>query len=361
MRRLKEGIREAAGRLRRHGASVLLAALAAAVAFALAGALFGPENAFFAPIAAVLSVGLGGGRRMLRTIEISGGVLVGVLVGELVSLLPLPTPVALAIAVALGMGTAVSVRASPLLSNQAAVAAVVTMVLTPVTQAAPFLRLGDAVLGGMVALAIAVPATLRPERALRVGVRAVTDREAAVVDRLAAALRGERVDVDAAVRDVTAATTAAESLDDAIRAARESVRLGRRARELRRGTARAARMRAEWQDLAASIAALARATRALLREHREGRSAAAHVAQLAEAVRAVTGWAVGPEPIPETDALRHELRELARSLTVDLGGQLAARERVLLSVARTAVVDLLRMTGMSHRDAVEAATSVPPA
>ena len=357
MKRLRARVRGVATRLRRHGGSVLAAAMAAAVAYAVAAVLLGPENSFFAPIAAVIIVGLSGGQRLQRSAEVTGGVLIGVVAGELVSLLALPTPVALGLAVALGMGAAVAVRATSLFTNQAAVATVVTMVLVPITQAPPFARLADAVVGGVVALLFAVLTTLRPERQLgRAVVAAMGDLADSVVD-VSQGLRDPASDLDAAVRRTIDATGFAATLDDAVRAARESMRLGRRRRELARVRRRVTQVRDEWLHLAASLASLARAARAIRRAGGAKTDAASRVADLAEAIRRTGRWAARGDESAGSDAIREELTVVGHSLTRDLGDDPPASERVLYVSARSAVVDLLRMTGLSHSEAVAIATS----
>lgn len=349
---------------------MLLAAVAAALAYLLAAAVFGAHNAFFAPIAAVIIVGLSGGERFRRSIEVAGGVLVGVLAGELVALLALPVGAALAITVLLGMGAAAMLRPTSLFTNQAAVAGVVTMILTPVTQAPPMLRLGDALIGGVVAISVAVPALFRPEATLRSAVLAATDDLAHVLDDVHRGLADGVGDPDVPVREAVHAARHANALGDAYRQARESVRFGRRARRVASSLRRAALMRDEWLATTATAVWLARAARGLRRTETLG---AARVSvpldRLADAVREVGEWAGGIDGAPvargetgtSADAeavglhVRRDLLALAAEVSAQLRSQTETSERVLLIAVRTLCVDLLRVTGMPHEAAVRAA------
>ncbi|WP_035062516.1 FUSC family protein, partial [Cellulomonas bogoriensis] len=76
-------VQAAAHRVRLHGPSLLLASASAGVAYALAGWAFGPENAFFAPIAAVVCVSITAGQRVRRAVEIAVGVVVGLVAADL--------------------------------------------------------------------------------------------------------------------------------------------------------------------------------------------------------------------------------------------------------------------------------------
>lgn len=370
----------ARARLAEHGPSVLLAALAAAVAYVVAATAFSEHHAFFAPVAAVIIVGLSGGQRLRRSLEVTGGVLVGVLTGELVAMLSLPVSATVAVAIAGAMGLAVALRPTALFTNQAAVAAVVTTILAPLTQAPPFVRLGDAVIGGAVALAVAVPATLRPVRALRRSALAATEQLATSVEHVADVLRDDSADADAAVRAVVSAANSASTLDDAVLRARESVRVGRRARELARGVARTTRLRDEWLELVTSLVAVARAARGMRRGAGVSAGAAPDgtgsdatgddrladlVVEVAGAVRDVGHW-VAAVQVPDctgtsdttevTDRLRARLARLAEKITDETGASTAPQPQALTLAARSAVVDALRVTGVAHGETVALAT-----
>ena len=71
-------------RLRSKSWQVGQCAVAAGVAWLLAADLLGHQTPFFAPIAAVVSLGTSYGQRLRKVFEVAVGVAVGVLVGDLV-------------------------------------------------------------------------------------------------------------------------------------------------------------------------------------------------------------------------------------------------------------------------------------
>ena len=72
-------------RLRSKSWQIAQCAAAAGVAWFVAAALVGHETPFFAPIAAVVSLGTSYGQRLRRVAEVTLGVAIGVLVADLLT------------------------------------------------------------------------------------------------------------------------------------------------------------------------------------------------------------------------------------------------------------------------------------
>src|SRR4051794_33919677 len=81
--RSRESVRTRAGRLRRALVPIIQSAAAAGIGWVIATRLIGHQQPFFAPIAAVLSLGVALGQRLRRSFELVVGVALGVLVAEL--------------------------------------------------------------------------------------------------------------------------------------------------------------------------------------------------------------------------------------------------------------------------------------
>ncbi|MDQ4082965.1 MAG: FUSC family protein [Actinomycetota bacterium] len=120
-----------ADRLRTNAWPVLQTALAASVAYFLAAIVLGQEQPFFAPIAAVISLGLTLGQRGRRTVELVFGVAIGLLVADLLVLAIGVGAVQVAVVVALAMAAALLFAERTLFVNQAAISAILVMVLQP--------------------------------------------------------------------------------------------------------------------------------------------------------------------------------------------------------------------------------------
>ena len=82
--RLPARVRAPLHRLRVAILPILQCSLAAGLAWYLATEVFAHERPFFAPIAAVISLGLSLGQRWRRALEVAIGVTVGVAVGDLI-------------------------------------------------------------------------------------------------------------------------------------------------------------------------------------------------------------------------------------------------------------------------------------
>ena len=150
-------------RLRSKGYQIVQCALAAGIAWFIAKDLLGHPTPFFAPIAAVVSLGTSYGQRLRRVVEVTLGVAIGVLVGDLLVLWVGSGAWQLVLIVALAMSTAFLLDGGQLFTTQAAVQSIVVSTLVPDPGAA-LVRWTDALVGGAVAL---VAATVVPAAPLR--------------------------------------------------------------------------------------------------------------------------------------------------------------------------------------------------
>lgn len=140
-------------------AFILQCGVGAALAWGIASAV-GHVQPFFAPVTAIITLGLSYGQRMRRAAEVMIGVAVGVLIGDLFVQVFGSGVLQLLAVVVIAMAVASLVGAGLLMTIQAGVqsAIIITLVAAP-DQA--FTRWLDAVIGGSVALVISVlaPAT----------------------------------------------------------------------------------------------------------------------------------------------------------------------------------------------------------
>ena len=185
------------GRLRARAWQVGQCAVAAGVAWFVAADIFGHDRPFFAPIAAVVSLGTSYGQRLRRVGEVTLGVAVGVFLGDLITSVLGTGAWQVALIVALAMGTALLLDAGQIFVTQAAVQSIVVSTLLP-DPGAGFTRWTDALIGGAVAL---VAATVVPQAPLR----RPREQAAVVVRKIGELLRAaadsiEDGDVERAVR-----------------------------------------------------------------------------------------------------------------------------------------------------------------
>jgi uncharacterized membrane protein YccC len=131
--------------------AIAQSAVAAGIAWAIAKLVVGQPEPFFAPAAAVISLGLSRGQPRRRAIELSVGVAVGIGIASAIVYLIGVGAIQVAVLVALVMAVSLLLNGSQVLINQAAVSALLIMTLPG--QGAEIDRFLDACVGGAVAIA----------------------------------------------------------------------------------------------------------------------------------------------------------------------------------------------------------------
>ncbi|MFD4182547.1 aromatic acid exporter family protein [Rhodococcus sp. NPDC058514] len=141
-------------RLRGSALPVLQCALAAGLAWWIANDLIHHPDPFFAPIAAVVSLGLSLGARLRRSIELLAGVTVGIGIGDLLISQIGTGAWQIVLVVMLAMSTAIFLDGGPIISMQAATSAVLVATLIPPERGGGPDRMIDALIGGMVGILV---------------------------------------------------------------------------------------------------------------------------------------------------------------------------------------------------------------
>jgi uncharacterized membrane protein YgaE (UPF0421/DUF939 family) len=202
--------RSRVARLKSKRWQIVQCALAAGIAWLIASDLLGHPTPFFAPVAAVVSLGTSYGQRLRRVLEVTIGVAVGVLLADLLVVQLGSGWWQLTLIVGLAMSTAFLLDGGQLLVTQAAVQSIVVATLLPDPGAA-LIRWTDALVGGGVAL---VAATIVPAAPLR----RPREQAAVVVGKIAQLLRAAgEVMVDGEVDRAMALLADARTTDSLIR------------------------------------------------------------------------------------------------------------------------------------------------
>ena len=180
------------GRLRDNGWPVIQTAAAAAIAYFLAAFILGIDyqQAFYAPIAAVVCLSLTLGQPKRRAILVTIGVAVGLTVASLIVLAIGVGPAQMGVVVALAMAAALLFSGRTLFINQAAISAILVVVLQP-PQEYGFSpdRFVDALVGGGVALAVNYLFPVDPERMVERAARPIFEELVSTLEEVAAALQ----------------------------------------------------------------------------------------------------------------------------------------------------------------------------
>ncbi len=343
--------------LRGNWLSIVQVGISAAIAFLIAKQVVGHATPFFAPIAAVLTLGLSVGQRGRRAIELAIGVALGIGVADLLVLAIGTGTWQLAVIVSLAMAAGALTGGGVLLVNQAAVSAVLVATL-PTTAGFSGARFIDALIGSSVALLANALAPSHPLRMVRREIEPLLEELAEIFEQLAGAL--ERRDRDAA----ESALARGRSSEDAISSVRSSLSAAAETTRLappRRGS------RGFVSDLSSSAVpidyalrnsrVLARnVLRALDLHEATPLSAIRSLAQLGAATREVNRflWDASHREEAERAAVR-----AAQLATAALEDTTNLSVSAIVSQVRSIAVDLLRVTGVSDADAIEAVRRAP--
>lgn len=344
-------------RLGRVRASLLLAlqaGVAAGLAWAVAHDLIGHRAPFFAPISAVIVLGVSVGQRLRRAVELVLGVALGIGVGDLLIYVIGTGAAQITLVVMLAVLTAVFVGGSATLIGQCASSAVLVATLAPPTGGIYYTRFVDALVGGCVG--VVVMALLLPLNPLTIVRRAAGP----AIELLAAELTATAEALSA--RD---ATTAREILgriresDATLARFRDALSIGAETASLAPVRWRSRAPLAQYVDGAVHIGRAVRNGRVLVRravamlddDEPVTELLLAALVELAEAVRALNQeLAAGAEPVRTREIALAAVRLAADAYREGLGFS----GDVVVAQVRSIASDLLRASGTDDASATRA-------
>ncbi|RAV33731.1 hypothetical protein CHEID_01145 [Corynebacterium heidelbergense] len=202
----------------------LQCAIAAGLAFWVAVNIFGHTQAFFAPIAAVLSLGVNGGKRARRSFELVLGATVGVAIGDsLISVIGGGYwQVSLVVFAAILAGTFVD-RAG-MVAIQAASTSVLIATILPPGSSGAFNRAIDALIGGVIGLIVLAVVPNSPLRAARREISALISKASLVLDDVATGMeQGDGRAIAIALQEARGTQTSVNAMLDQAQGGSEMV------------------------------------------------------------------------------------------------------------------------------------------
>jgi uncharacterized membrane protein YgaE (UPF0421/DUF939 family) len=322
---------------------ILQTAIAAVVAWYLAQLLLDEARPVFAPIAAVICIGATYGERRQRALELIGGVVLGIGVADLLIHLIGSGPPQLGLLVVLAMTVAVLVGGGPMLVTEAAVSAILLVLIEPSGTALPPARLFEALIGGGVALGISALA-FPQDPVLLVGrsVQSIFSELGGALARVAEALdRRDPVQAEAALAAVRELDGAMREFEFALGVAHETARWSPGRRSARPELARYSRS-------ARHIDYAVRNTRVLARHvARYLRSGGDAPEELAAAIRDLTAaiWALAAtldEPVRADGEVRRLASRAASGATRCFEGAPELGLAEIVAQVRSTAIDLMR-------------------
>jgi uncharacterized membrane protein YgaE (UPF0421/DUF939 family) len=329
-------------------------AVAAGAAWWLAQHVLGHATPFFAPVAAVVSLGTSYGQRLRRVAEVAVGVALGVFGGDLLVQVIGSGPWQITLVVGLQMMAAVLLYGGQIFVTQSAVQAVVVTTLLAGTGAA-FTRWTDALVGGVVALAAAtvVPAAplRRPREQAAKVVRKIRDLLHAAAEVMTAGELDPAIDLLAEARATDhLIRELQDAADEGLDVVASSPFRIRHAPGLRK-----------MAELVEPLDRALRSTRVLVRQC----AVAAYRSQAIPSSYALVAEELSAAvEVVATELDANRMATVAQPALVAVGIATSDLERtddlsteVVLSQLRAIVADLLLLTGM---DSFEATDAIPP-
>jgi uncharacterized membrane protein YgaE (UPF0421/DUF939 family) len=343
-------------RLRLAWRSVLQAGVAAGLAWVIATDVFGHKLPFFAPVSAIITLGLTVSQRGRRAVEVAVGVALGIAVGDLLVLAIGVGAAQLALVVMLAIAVALFFGSGQMMANQAAVSAALVATIQPPTHGVTFARFLDALAGGAVALVVSgLVLPIDPLLTIRRAAKPVLDELAATLEDVAEAiLERDRKLADAALIRAREMDDLMEGLAEAVTTGRETTRFAPPRRRLRTRVEDYAAAAARIDLAVRNVRVLARGTiRAIRLDENVPPQVADACRDLAKAVRAFDGVLERPERA-------NEVREPALRAAVTATQVLESTGNLSVSVivgqVRSIATDLLAATGIGPDEAAEQVT-----
>lgn len=322
----------------------------AGIAWFLGQHLLGHPMPFFASVASIICLGFSFGQRISRVLQVSVGVFIGVLVGDLFVHLFGTGPLQIMLVCFVAMSIATWVHGQVLLINQSGIQAATVMTLMP-APGQGISRWEDALLGCALALLVALVAPTSPVQKPRLRAAAVLRECSATVRAAQEALEQHDESKAEAVLDRARATDS--KLSGLREATQEGIAIARYSPFLRghRDHVQAIGELVEPLDrLSRNLRVLAR--RAVVAAWREDDVPADYLALLPGLAAAIDMCADEMENRRVPERARPRIQAVAeQSAQLTMHGSLSAV--VLLAQVRSMLTDLLELTGLDYAEARE--------
>lgn len=337
--------------LRQRSPMIVRLSLGTAMAWLIASAVVGHVQPFFAPVAAALTIAAGIGQRRSVVVELVVGVSIGILAGEvLISLIGRGTwQIALVVALAVTAASLLGLKGMALMQS-ATSAILIAAVLPAASTGNPAVaRFLDALVGGLVGLAMTAIVPTNPLRDLDREIQTVLRGLASILDQVAEALRLRDAGVAwTALQEARALQPTLEGLAATSSSATEVSRISPLRWSQREHVRLYTSTVHDIDNAVRDARVLARRATSMLRHGEippEGMDVA--VDSLAEAVRIFGG---DLQEYERFDEAKDRLVEAARAATQALAGSGTLNASAVVAQIRSLAADLLFASGWTAAD-----------
>lgn len=338
---------------------ILQTAVAAAAAWFIAKEVLGHQQPFFAPVSAVITLGLAIGERRRRAVELAIGVAVGIAIADLLVAGIGTGTWQIGVTVALAMFAATLVGGGPLLASQAAASAVLVATMQAPDSGFDFTRALDALVGAGTALVIgSLLLPPNPMRMIRGGAAPVIDSLAEALVHISAAVeRRDGSEADQAIVEVSRIRPYHDDLEDALAEAADTARLSIGRREALDRISRLAEFARHLRLAMGDARSLARGVgRAIAIGDATPAEVGGAISELAESTRALHAVPVDGDSRPTREGA---VRAAGfANAVIEETGNLSALH--IVGQIRMIAVDLLRASGTDRESAQETVRTAVP-
>lgn len=348
-------------RVRKRLLPILQIGLAAGFAYFLARDVAGHPRPFFAPISVVIIIGMSGGDRVSKSVDMALGCVLGVLVGDLIFYRLGDGGWQIAVIVAGSLLIASFFSSSILVNNQAAIGAIlIATIMPPGAEVTGIDRTVDAVIGCLVAMATIALIPQAPMSSARAEVSKVMGIVSSVLDDVATGIRNKDPQVIHEARDMIRGTqTGIDDLAAAIKSGEEASRVSPFLWGTRRYINSLARVIPPVDNAVRTSRVLARRAQVLVEDDDEATQTQveildqlSHVCLELSEVYDVNSRVAQAKVIPDCV---NELRMAAQRAGMDIVPENAVLSAyAILAQTRSLIVDLLMVCGMSRESALAA-------
>lgn len=339
---------------------VLQCGMAAGIAWFVATTLVGHPRPFFAPVAAVVSLGLSLGARLRRSVELVCGVTVGIGVGDLLISVIGTGTWQITLVVTLAMASAVLIGSGPIFSMQAGTSAVLVATLLPPGDAGGIDRMIDALVGGVVGVLVVAVAPTHPVRRARRDAAGILATASEVLQLVADGLvANDPKPIVAALRKARDTQSAIDSLRSNLLGGKEISRISPLYWGSRDRLARLTATADPIDNAMRNIRVLARRSLSLVHDDEilDPRlvDQVEKLAQALDVLRRMILTEQGEQP-DQAEAAR-VLRTVSSGMSPELVAHAGISATVVFAQIRSLLVDLLQVAGLGR---ISAIATLPP-
>lgn len=354
---LDKSLRNRLLRVRSRLLFIVHSAIGAGVAYWIAVEVIKHGQPFFAPMSAVIILGLSGGDRIKRATELTLGCALGVGLGDLLIMQIGTGYWQIFVVVGLALLVASFVSPAPLVSNQMAIGGILIATMFPPGDGGSIDRMIDAFIGGGVGILVIALLSSSPLDAGRHQVANVLGIAASVLEDVAASLKAkDAAKLNNALEALRRSQASVNKLETAASSGKEATTVspflwGDRAR-----VRSLYRILAPVDNVIRNARVLARRAVVLTEDNDTVSDEQIHVIEeIADIALRLSDLYEHHKEISEAleiPELVNRLRQLGSEVGEDIAEDRVLSAQVILAQSRSIIVDLLQICGMSRESAV---------